>query len=104
MKIIHTGRLLFITLVFVSLAFTGCAATSLLYNHADWLIARQINGYFDLNRSQKMFLSSRLNGILTNIVVKRCLAINRRCARPKNASRTGSLRTTLIGRLANTIN
>lgn len=65
MKIIHTGRLLFITLVFVSLAFTGCAATSLLYNHADWLIARQINGYFDLNRSQKMFLSSRLNGILT---------------------------------------
>lgn len=63
MKIIQAGRLLFITLVFVSLA--GCAATSLLYNHADWLIARQINGYFDLNRSQKMFLSSRLNGILT---------------------------------------
>ncbi|BFU96453.1 MAG: protein of unknown function [Nitrospira sp.] len=42
---------------------TGCA-TSLLYNHADWLITHQIDGYFDLNRSQRSFVSSRLNGIL----------------------------------------
>jgi hypothetical protein len=67
MKIIHAGRLLFIILVFVSLAFTGgCAATTLLYNHADWLIARQIDGYFGLTRPQKSFVSSRLSGILAH--------------------------------------
>jgi hypothetical protein len=52
------------TLLFACLALAGCAATSLLYNHADWLIARQIDGYFGLNRSQKSFVSSRLSGIL----------------------------------------
>ena len=55
MKIIRAGRLLLITVLFVSLAFAGCVATTLVYNHADWLIARQIDGYFDLNRSQKGF-------------------------------------------------
>jgi len=50
-------------ILLVATAFTGCA-TSLLYNHADWLIARQIDGYFDLNRSQRSFVSSRLNGVL----------------------------------------
>src|SRR4029079_4878028 len=66
MKIIRAGRLLLITVLFVSLAFAGCVATTLVYNHADWLIARQIDGYFDLNRSQKRFLSSRLSDILSH--------------------------------------
>lgn len=54
------------TLSLAVLAFTGCATTSLLYNHADWLIARQIDGYFGLNRTQKTFVSSRLSGILAH--------------------------------------
>ncbi|WP_231989380.1 DUF6279 family lipoprotein [Nitrospira japonica] len=61
-----TSRILIFVLTSVLLApviFTGCA-TSLLYNHADWLITRQIDGYFDLNRSQRSFVTSRLNGIL----------------------------------------
>ena len=66
MKIIRAGRLLLITVLFVSLALAGCVATTLVYNHADWLIARQIDGYFDLNRSQKRFLSSRLSDILSH--------------------------------------
>ncbi len=66
MKIIRAGRLLLITVLFVSLAFAGCVATTLLYNHADWLIARQIDGYFDLTRPQKTFVSARLTGILTH--------------------------------------
>jgi hypothetical protein len=49
-----------------TLVCAGCVGTSLLYNHADWLIARQIDGYFGLNRSQKTFVSSRLSGILAN--------------------------------------
>lgn len=57
-------RILFLAGILLAPAvFAGCA-TSLLYNHADWLIARQIDGYFDLSRSQRSFLSSRLNGIL----------------------------------------
>jgi uncharacterized protein DUF6279 len=60
----RAGRFLVTTLLFACLALAGCAATSLLYNHADWLIARQIDGYFGLNRSQKSFVSSRLSGIL----------------------------------------
>ena len=44
MKIIRAGRLLLITVLFVSLALAGCVATTLVYNHADWLIARQIDG------------------------------------------------------------
>lgn len=65
MKIIRAGRVLLIPLL-LALTFAGCAATTLLYNHADWLIARQIDGYFDLTRSQKTFVSSRLTGILTH--------------------------------------
>jgi hypothetical protein len=62
----QTGRVLLLTLCLASLVFAGCAATSLLYNHADWLIARQIDGYFGLNRTQKTFVSSRLSGILAH--------------------------------------
>ena len=62
----RAGRFLLTTLLFLSLAVAGCAATSLLYNHADWLIARQIDGYFGLNRPQKTFVSSRLSGILAH--------------------------------------
>jgi hypothetical protein len=64
MKIFRAGQLLSIVLVFATLA--GCVATTLVYNHADWLLARQIDGYFDLNRSQKTFVSSRLSGILNH--------------------------------------
>ena len=66
MKINKAGRVLLLTLCLATLAFAGCAATTLLYNHADWLIARQIDGYFGLNRTQKTFVSSRLSGILAN--------------------------------------
>lgn len=66
MRINKPGRVLLLTLCLTSLIFAGCAATSLLYNHADWLIARQIDGYFGLNRTQKTFLSSRLSGILAH--------------------------------------
>ncbi|HET8721831.1 MAG TPA: DUF6279 family lipoprotein [Nitrospira sp.] len=66
MGIHKAGRVLLVTLGLALLAFTGCAATSLLYNHADWLIARQIDGYFGLNRTQKTFVSSRLSGILAH--------------------------------------
>lgn len=55
--------LLLAGVLLVPAVFTGCA-TSLLYNHADWLITRQIDGYFDLDRTQRSFVSSRLNGIL----------------------------------------
>ena len=66
MNINKAGRVLLLTLCLAFLAFAGCAGTSLLYNHADWLIARQIDGYFGLNRTQKAFLSSRLSGILAH--------------------------------------
>jgi hypothetical protein len=66
MYINKAGRVLLLTLCLAFLAFAGCAGTSLLYNHADWLIARQIDGYFGLNRTQKAFLSSRLSGILAH--------------------------------------
>jgi hypothetical protein len=66
MRINKAGRVLLLALCLASLLFAGCAATTLLYNHADWLIARQIDGYFGLNRTQKTFLSSRLSGILAH--------------------------------------
>jgi hypothetical protein len=66
MRSTKAGRVLLLTLCLASLAFAGCAATTLLYNHSDWLIARQIDGYFGLNRTQKTFLSSRLSGILAH--------------------------------------
>ncbi len=49
----------------VSLLFNGCAAT-LLYNHSDWLILRKLDGYFDLSRPQKSFVSARLADILVH--------------------------------------
>ena len=61
-----SGRLLLTGLLCASLTLAGCMATTLLYNHADWLITRQIDGYFDLTRSQKHFVASRLDGILTH--------------------------------------
>lgn len=42
---------------------SGCAST-LLYNHADWLLTRQIDQYFDLTRSQRSFVSARLSALL----------------------------------------
>jgi hypothetical protein len=65
MKMNVARKFLFIALALVALAYPGCVASSLLYNHADWLIARQINSYFDLNRSQKTFVASRLSMILS---------------------------------------
>ena len=62
----RSGRVLSTILLLATLMCAGCVGTSLLYNHADWLIARQIDGYFGLNRSQKTFVSSRLSGILAN--------------------------------------
>ena len=63
----HPGRrFLSLTILLASLAFAGCAATTLLYNHADWLIARQIDSYFGLTRPQKTFVSTRLSGILAH--------------------------------------
>jgi hypothetical protein len=49
------------------LAVAGCATTlgtSLIYNHADWLLTRQLDGYLDLSRSQKVVVSARLGGVL----------------------------------------
>jgi hypothetical protein len=60
----NRSRVLFLASVLLLPAVLTSCATSLLYNHADWLITRQIDGYFDLNRSQRSFLSSRLSGIL----------------------------------------
>lgn len=60
-------RLCLLGLTLVSLAVAGCATTlgtSLLYNHADWLLTRQLDGYLDLSRSQKAFVSARLDGVL----------------------------------------
>ena len=62
----RSGRVLSTILLLATLVCARCVGTSLLYNHADWLIARQIDGYFGLNRSQKTFVSSRLSGILAN--------------------------------------
>jgi Family of unknown function (DUF6279) len=66
MKTVRAGRVLLLSLLLASLTLAGCVATSLLYNHADWLIARQLDGYFDLTRPQKTFVSSKLTGILSH--------------------------------------
>ena len=50
-------------IVLASFTLAGCA-TKLLYNHADWLIARQLDGYLDLSRPQKTFVDERLDSIL----------------------------------------
>ena len=62
MAIFHR-RLLLMGLFVLSCAVAGCA-TTLVYNHADWLLLRQLDGYFDLSRSQKAFVSARLDAIL----------------------------------------
>jgi hypothetical protein len=62
---LHACRVLLIAALVLSLAVGGCA-TTLLYNHADWLIVRQLDGYLDLSRSQKSFLYDRLDVILRN--------------------------------------
>src|SRR5215217_6172209 len=43
-------------------SLAGCA-TTLVYNHADWLLKRQLDAYFDLSHSQKAFVSARLHAI-----------------------------------------
>lgn len=48
-------------------ALAGCAtmqATRLLYNHADWVLTRQLDDYFSLSRPQKAFVTARLGAIL----------------------------------------
>ncbi|HEU4683518.1 MAG TPA: DUF6279 family lipoprotein [Nitrospira sp.] len=60
---VRLRRALLLAALTVSLAVAGCA-TTLLYNHADWLIVRQLDGYFDLSRSQKDFLYDRLDTII----------------------------------------
>jgi len=45
-------------------SLSGCIGASLLYNHADWLLTRQLDHYFDLTRPQRAFLSARLNVLL----------------------------------------
>lgn len=54
-------------LLLIPLAVAGCATTlgtTVIYNHADWLLTRQLDGYLDLSRSQKAFLSARLDRVL----------------------------------------
>jgi len=46
------------------ISLTSCA-TTFLYNHADWLIVRQLDRYFDLSRSQTAFAYRRLDTILS---------------------------------------
>ncbi len=65
MKIFCAGRILLMAMLLASLTFAGCA-TTLLYNHADWLITRQLDGYFDLSQPQKAFVSARLDSILNH--------------------------------------
>src|SRR3982751_4576670 len=63
MMALFRRRLLVLGLLVALTAVAGCA-TTLVYNHADWLLLRQLDGYFDLSRSQKAFVSARLNTIL----------------------------------------
>jgi hypothetical protein len=53
--------------VLMACAGAGCATTfgtTVMYNHADWLIARQLDGYVGLTRPQKAFVAARLDRIL----------------------------------------
>lgn len=63
MKMFRPRRILLTAIILTSLSVAGCT-TTLFYNHADWLIARQLDGYFDLSRPQKTFLYERLDSIL----------------------------------------
>jgi Family of unknown function (DUF6279) len=56
-------RVILLCLWLVAATLNGCAST-LLYNHADWLLTRQIDQYFDLTRSQHSFVSTRLSTLL----------------------------------------
>jgi hypothetical protein len=50
-----------------ALVLWGCGSTSsisLMYNHADWLMTRQLDNYVDLSSSQKAFVTERLDRIL----------------------------------------
>lgn len=54
-------------LLLLTFTVIGCATTlgtTLIYNHADWWMTRHLDGYFDLSRSQKQFVSNRLSAIL----------------------------------------
>src|SRR3982751_243644 len=63
MMALFRRRLLVLGLLVALTAVAGCAST-LVYNHADWLLLRQLDGYFDLSRPQKAFVSARLDAIL----------------------------------------
>lgn len=52
--------------VCLAVALSAGCATTLVYNHADWLLTRQLDGYVDLTRSQRAFVSTRLNQILAH--------------------------------------
>lgn len=55
--------ILFCLWLIAGATLSGCAGT-LLYNHADWLLTRQVDQYFDLTRSQRSFVSARLGTLL----------------------------------------
>jgi hypothetical protein len=63
MTMLSRGRVLLLGGLLVLFSVVGCT-TTLLYNHADWLLTRQLDGYFDLSTSQQAFVSSRLDTIL----------------------------------------
>ncbi len=66
-KLLHHGRPVLLWLLGLIIAFSdGCATTrgtAFLYNHADWLLTRQLDGYFALSRTQKAFVAARLESI-----------------------------------------
>lgn len=63
MKMLRAGLVAWLWAFLVLVLFSGCA-TTLLYNHSDWLILRKLDGYFHLSRSQRSFVSIRLADIL----------------------------------------
>jgi hypothetical protein len=51
----------------LALTLGGCGTASsmrLMYNHADWLMTRQLDHYVDLSSSQRAFVAERLDRIL----------------------------------------
>jgi hypothetical protein len=63
MTMLSRGRVLLLGGLLVLFSVVGCG-TTLLYNHADWLLTRQLDSYFDLSSSQQTFVSARLDTIL----------------------------------------
>ena len=51
-------------LALLALLVAGCAAQTLAYRHADWLILWKVDDYVDLNSDQKAFLRDRLKAHL----------------------------------------